>query len=488
MARSSPMGHGSIRPFRPCGVFAMFVSRSPVTRPGGRARWRGWTDDRTGASTTGPGAGDTFPEDLRAGGGPRLGRGRWSSVAIVDTTRVRPAGVLVPGPQVPPTTVIVPTRNESGNVRELLRRLVPSLPTGSEVLFVDDSDDDTVQVIEAAAVGLPVRVRVHHREVDDRADGLGGAVRAGLEGAGCEWCVVMDADLQHPPELVPQLVEAGVAPTASSSWRAGTAVWAGMLPAQPRPSGPVLVGHSSDKGFFPDGSPTCPTPCRILRGSPIVCRRVGPSPARLQDPPRGRCALWAAAHRSGALPLRGALQRERARRAFARCARLVRLLTRLWADTRSGGRWRDRGLRARRRHRPRREHPRPCGSPRAWAAPTTCGAYCVATLVSTTWNWGLLEVLVYPSGARRSAARRLAALGAVNLVALVLRVPLLALLIDRLNVNYLLANLFSLVMLFAARFVVSDLIHLPEAHHDHDRTSRCPPPHPRPSRARRPRR
>ena len=254
MARSGHFVH-AVSSLCSCLVHQL---RAPGAGPGGGG---GLTIGRE-RRRPGPGQGTRF---LRTSG-PVVGLasvgGRWSSVAIVDTTRARPAGVLVPGPQVPPTTVIVPTRNESGNVRELLRRLVPSLPTGSEVLFVDDSDDDTVQVIEAAAVGLPVRVRVHHREVDDRADGLGGAVRAGLEGAGCEWCVVMDADLQHPPELVPQLVEAGVAPTASSSWRAGTAVGAGMLPAQPRPSGPVLVGHSSDEGFFPDGSPTCPTPCR----------------------------------------------------------------------------------------------------------------------------------------------------------------------------------------------------------------------------------
>ena len=83
---------------------------------------------------------------------------------------------------------------------ELLRRLLPQLPPGSEVIFVDDSDDDTVDVIRAVGHSVHVAVSVIHREAGDRADGLGGAVVAGLRASTCEWCVIMDADLQHPPE------------------------------------------------------------------------------------------------------------------------------------------------------------------------------------------------------------------------------------------------------------------------------------------------
>ncbi|MFE0425196.1 glycosyltransferase [Streptomyces sp. NPDC058953] len=106
-------------------------------------------------------------------------------------------------------TVVVPTFNESGNVRELLRGLTDSVPARlpCEIVFVDDSTDDTPEVIRSAARDCPFPVTVIHR---DRPDGgLGGAVVEGLRAAGSEWIVVMDADLQHPPDLVPDLVATG---------------------------------------------------------------------------------------------------------------------------------------------------------------------------------------------------------------------------------------------------------------------------------------
>lgn len=106
-------------------------------------------------------------------------------------------------------TVIIPTFNESENVRELLHQLTDSVPSRlpCEVVFVDDSTDDTPDVIRSAAQDCPFPVAVLHRDVP--TGGLGGAVVEGLKGAGSDWIVVMDADLQHPPALVPELVAAG---------------------------------------------------------------------------------------------------------------------------------------------------------------------------------------------------------------------------------------------------------------------------------------
>ncbi|MFF8288130.1 glycosyltransferase family 2 protein [Streptomyces sp. NPDC016309] len=106
-------------------------------------------------------------------------------------------------------TVVVPTFNESANVRELLRRIAASVPgrLPCEVVFVDDSTDDTPAVIADAARDCPFPVSVIHRDTPD--GGLGGAVVAGLKAAGSDWIVVMDADLQHPPALVPDLVATG---------------------------------------------------------------------------------------------------------------------------------------------------------------------------------------------------------------------------------------------------------------------------------------
>ncbi|GAA1732125.1 glycosyltransferase [Isoptericola hypogeus] len=106
-------------------------------------------------------------------------------------------------------TVVVPTYNEGPNVAELVTRLAAALdgdvvPGGAEVLFVDDSTDDTPAVIADVAARSALPVRVIHRARPD--GGLSGAVVAGLEAAAGERVVVMDGDLQHPPEMVPLLL------------------------------------------------------------------------------------------------------------------------------------------------------------------------------------------------------------------------------------------------------------------------------------------
>jgi glycosyltransferase involved in cell wall biosynthesis/O-antigen/teichoic acid export membrane protein len=106
-------------------------------------------------------------------------------------------------------SVVVPTFNEAGNIRELLRQLSAALPPGlaAEVVFVDDSTDETADVIAAAAKDCAIPVVLVRRARP--AGGLGGAVVEGLRTARAPWAVVMDADLQHPPSLVPQLMAAG---------------------------------------------------------------------------------------------------------------------------------------------------------------------------------------------------------------------------------------------------------------------------------------
>lgn len=105
-------------------------------------------------------------------------------------------------------TVVVPTRDERENVLPLTERLRQvDRETPLEVLFVDDSDDDTPAVIRALAGRSSLRVGVIHREPNRRDGGLGGAVLAGVRAARTEWICVMDADLQHPPELLRTLLE-----------------------------------------------------------------------------------------------------------------------------------------------------------------------------------------------------------------------------------------------------------------------------------------
>jgi glycosyltransferase involved in cell wall biosynthesis len=114
---------------------------------------------------------------------------------------------------VPRLTILVPTRNEAENVEPLLTRLSTSVEAGTVVLFVDDSDDETPKVIERArARGFgSLDARLLHRSREERTGGLGGAVLAGLARTNTPWVCVMDGDLQHPPEVVPRLLDAALA-------------------------------------------------------------------------------------------------------------------------------------------------------------------------------------------------------------------------------------------------------------------------------------
>lgn len=108
-------------------------------------------------------------------------------------------------------SVLIPTRNESANVAPLVRRLRDALRgVPCEIVFLDDSDDSTPAVVESlvrADGDAAFRLSLVHRAAGEREGGLGGAVVTGLKLAQGEWVCVIDGDLQHPPEIVPQLLE-----------------------------------------------------------------------------------------------------------------------------------------------------------------------------------------------------------------------------------------------------------------------------------------
>ncbi len=79
-----------------------------------------------------------------------------------------------------------------------LERVLPDLPV--EVIFVDDSDDGTPDAIRS--IDSSRAVYLIHRRPADRAGGLGSAVVEGIRAARAPFVCVMDADLQHPPELL----------------------------------------------------------------------------------------------------------------------------------------------------------------------------------------------------------------------------------------------------------------------------------------------
>ena len=115
----------------------------------------------------------------------------------------------VPGCQVRKDTmhglsIIVPTRNEADNIDLLLNRIfgVEFLQSiDHEVIFVDDSSSDaTRERIRGWTADRPVRLL-------ERSDGVGlaSAVIAGSHEAVYDAALVIDADLSHPPEKIPEL-------------------------------------------------------------------------------------------------------------------------------------------------------------------------------------------------------------------------------------------------------------------------------------------
>ena len=118
----------------------------------------------------------------------------------------------------PMLSVIIPTRNESDNIYLLLASLSSALRgIATEIIIVDDSDDQTPQLIEAAAQNrtddLVLRL-IHRCPGPDRAGGLATAVSAGMKTAHAKYMAVIDADLQHPPERLRALYEEAVATDA----------------------------------------------------------------------------------------------------------------------------------------------------------------------------------------------------------------------------------------------------------------------------------
>ena len=107
-------------------------------------------------------------------------------------------------------SVVVPTRNERSNMAPLLARLAALRENHRlEIIVVDDSDDGTAEAAEYAAVLLGLGAgewTVVHRQAPRRVGGLSGAVVEGLALASGEWVVVMDGDLQHPPETIDEML------------------------------------------------------------------------------------------------------------------------------------------------------------------------------------------------------------------------------------------------------------------------------------------
>ncbi|MDY6936093.1 MAG: glycosyltransferase family 2 protein [Cyanobacteriota bacterium] len=104
-------------------------------------------------------------------------------------------------------SLVVPTYNERENLPPLLDRLTQlldrSLPGEYELIVVDDSSPDRTWEVAGGLMGQYPQLRVMRRQ---RERGLSTAIVRGWQVARGEWLGAIDADLQHPPQTLLQLL------------------------------------------------------------------------------------------------------------------------------------------------------------------------------------------------------------------------------------------------------------------------------------------
>jgi glycosyltransferase involved in cell wall biosynthesis len=106
----------------------------------------------------------------------------------------------------PRVSIVVPVLDEQAVLPILLPRLraaMDALPAGAEAWFVDDGSRDSTARLVAEAHAADGRIKLVQLS---RNFGAPAAMTAGLDRAGGDVVVVMDADLQDPPEIIPELV------------------------------------------------------------------------------------------------------------------------------------------------------------------------------------------------------------------------------------------------------------------------------------------
>ncbi|MER7463846.1 glycosyltransferase family 2 protein [Streptomyces sp. NPDC097981] len=360
-------------------------------------------------------------------------------------------------------TLIIPTFNEAGNIGELLSRLAGSLPAGlaCEVLFVDDSTDDTPAVIEKAALDLPFPVSVLHRE--NPVGGLGGAVVDGIRATGegrpgTDWIVVMDADLQHPPHLVPELVGEGertgadlvvasrYLPGGSRAGLAGnyriavsrgaTGLAKGLFPRALRGISDPMSGFFALRRSAVTADALKPLGYKILLELAVRCRpaKVAEIPFVFQDRHSGES-------KSGAREGMRFLAHLAALRSATPLARMLGFgliglsgfvpnLAALWLLTQAG------------------MHYLP--------------AEIAANQAGVLWNFLLIETLLFRDRRHRHWADRVGRFVLLANADLLLRIPLIALFVARFGMQVLPATALALVTTFVLRFAATEaLVYLP---------------------------
>jgi dolichol-phosphate mannosyltransferase len=351
----------------------------------------------------------------------------------------------------PLLSVIVPTRNEAGNIVRLLDALEAALPDSSEIIFVDDSTDETRDTIakERARRSLPITLVA--RPEHERGDGLAGAVVRGLGVASAPWVCVMDADLQHPPQIIGRMVAR----------------------AQEGDVDIVVASRYCDRGSANFGAARA----FLSRASTGAARLLFPrSLGSVTDPMSGFFLVRRSAVALDQLRPRGfkILLEILARSRKLRAAEVpfefgVRFAGESKASLAEGGRYLRQLVALRFAHLARFVVVGATGlgvNSAAFLLFTSVAhlhyllAAILATQFSTTWNFALAERWVFPSRQRRmrSGVARFSTFLALNNLSLFLRGPALFVLVSLVGMNAVLANLVSLLAIFVVRFAVADTV------------------------------
>ena len=105
----------------------------------------------------------------------------------------------------PRVSVVVPARNEAGNVENIISR-VPEMGGGTEIVFVEGhSSDNTFEVIQQGIAKHPEKQCLSMQQT---GKGKGDAVRLGFSKASGDVLMILDADLTVPPEDLPRFYDA----------------------------------------------------------------------------------------------------------------------------------------------------------------------------------------------------------------------------------------------------------------------------------------
>jgi dolichol-phosphate mannosyltransferase len=350
-------------------------------------------------------------------------------------------------------SMVIPTRNESGNIEPLLMRIHQALKgISAEVVFVDDSTDHTPEVIRKLQEWFPLPIKLIARPAERRKNGLGGAVVEGFQAAQGTWMGVMDADLQHPPEMIPRLlrhaqksgsdivVGSRLAPGGDSSSLGFTRnVISHVFALTTRIAFPQRLWNVTDPltGFFltkrsalkaeelkPDGFKIL---LEILVSHPQLKvsevpiqfghRNAGESKASVKETVkffRGLYRLRMAGNenfmRFLLVGMSGLVVNSLALAAFTELAAIHYVISAV-----------------------------------------------IATQVSTLWNFGLTEKWVFGKReTERPFLQRLVSFLLVNNLLLILRGPIITFMVGQMGIHYLISNLFSLFVMTVLRYLLAD--------------------------------